>query len=138
MMDRKLLAGTLRNLATLIETSDDDEYNVLMELGLGAIIKRSADSKPRPKPVGNKRNSDWLIERVAESLQFVSSRESGFEILQRSELNRADLQSLAKRLDLPVLREDSVHRLMEKIVESCIGVRLNSEAIRGEGFRSAS
>jgi hypothetical protein len=135
-MNRKLLAGTLRNLAELIEDSDDREYALLVELGLCGISKGPASSKEKRKPTP--RRSDWLIDSAIESLKFVRTRESAFEVLERSELSRLDLQALAKRLDLHVMREDTVHRLMEKIVESSVGARLNSEAIRGEGLRSAS
>jgi len=132
MIDKKLLADTLRDLATLVETSNEQEYALLLEIGIGELGRGSRSVKQRSKAPKRIGASGRAIDEVIESLKGIRNRESGFEILERSRLTRMDLQELAKRLDLHVMREDNSHRLMEKIVESSIGSRLNSLAIRGE------
>ena len=46
-------------------------------------------------------------------------------------LNRDALESMARYLNLPVQRDDTVERLRAKIVENLIGARLRSDAIQG-------
>lgn len=68
---------------------------------------------------------------IQRNLSAAESTEAGFKILDKVRLSRAELEKMARSLDLPVMKQDSVGRLEEKIVEALIGSRLNSRAVRG-------
>ena len=69
--------------------------------------------------------------RLIAKLQEFGTREDGRRFLEASMLGKGQLEQLARLLDLPVSREDKADRLIDKIIEACIGSRLNSEAIQG-------
>lgn len=72
----------------------------------------------------------WL-DRIQAEFAEAASQDEGFAILDRARLTRADLVRLAKLVDIPVMKSDSVNRLQEKLIEALVGSRLNSKAVRG-------
>lgn len=75
-------------------------------------------------------NQDQLD--ILQGLTEMSSRADGETYLQSLRLNRTSLEALARHLEVPVQKSDNVARLREKLIESAIGYRLRSQAIRGE------
>jgi hypothetical protein len=71
-------------------------------------------------------------DRLRDDLKAAESTEVGFALIGEGQLNRSELERLARSLDLPVLRQDSVRRLEQKIVKALIGSRLNSRSVRGK------
>jgi hypothetical protein len=70
---------------------------------------------------------------VATELQQLSTRDAGDLLLRQKAPIRRELESLARYLNLPVQRDDTVERLRAKIVvENTIGSRLRSDAIQGK------
>lgn len=71
------------------------------------------------------------LEKLRLQLASVESREAGEEYLKNEKLSRADLQALARVLDIPVRKGDNMDAIRESVVEATIGYRLRSDAIRG-------
>jgi hypothetical protein len=71
------------------------------------------------------------IEKIIHRLQECRSRDEGFSLLSDAQLTRRELEAIARQLGLPILKSDTAERLESKLIESCIGARLTSEAIRG-------
>jgi hypothetical protein len=92
-----------------------------------ALVKRQASREVRASP--SKPSVDFDQLRV--NLTGVESREAGQEYLDEQNLSRADLQALARVLDIPVRKGDNMYAIKESIVEATIGYRLRSDAIRG-------
>ena len=124
-------ARLLRALAALIEKSSPDE--------IASLLKGQA-SLSHTKKVGAERpDADAILldmRRLAEKLQSLNSREEGQSLLSSMSLPRRNLEGLGRLLGVPILKTDNVSRLSEKIIESTIGSRLNSVAIRGDGSGS--
>lgn len=55
----------------------------------------------------------------------------GAALLRRAAPTKTDLVNLARHLDLPVSKRDTVEQLSDRIVDTTIGYRLRSAAIRG-------
>ena len=53
-------------------------------------------------------------------------------LLSSVSLTRKELERLGRLLGTPILKTDNMERLTEKIIETSIGSRLTSEAIRGD------
>ena len=141
MLDKRKLVTALRTLADFVETCSDEEIAALEVIGLSGLVKSSGGhAKPgtRKRVLIHKDEESRLVDETLDSLRFIQSRESGFSLLERKGLSKRALERVARSLDLPVVREDTAQRLVEKIVESSVGSRLNSEAIRGESRSSAA
>jgi hypothetical protein len=61
----------------------------------------------------------------------MSSREQGAQHLLSAAPTKTALQEVARYLDLPVRKSETIAELRERIVEATIGYRLRSRAIRG-------
>ncbi|MFD4697601.1 hypothetical protein [Streptomyces niveus] len=71
------------------------------------------------------------LEQLRIDLSSAESREAGEEHLKNKRLSRADLQALARVLDIPVRKGDNMDAIRESVVEATIGYRLRSDAIQG-------
>ena len=81
------------------------------------------------KPASSREPRD--ISSVGQRLIALESRDEGLQLLSKAELGRSDLERLARQLELPVRKDDTVERLRDRIIEATIGARLSSRAIRG-------
>ncbi|KXG86340.1 hypothetical protein [Agrobacterium bohemicum] len=114
-------------LASLTASEIDDlvsgKTQLKLSLGSAADVGRSNDDQGRPAVL------EW--EKLREALTGADTTEQGFAILTSIGMSRLELEQFSRFLDLPILKQDSVSRLQQKIVESLIGSRLNSKAVRG-------
>ncbi len=135
MVDKGKLAKLLRTLAEIVESSTDDELEALERSSISELIAAGSNSKKvKNRRLRSSANASDSVDvsGILESMRYLSSREAGISFLERHELNKRSLEQIARRLDLPVLREDTSGRLIQKIVEATLGPRLNAEAIRGD------
>jgi hypothetical protein len=70
------------------------------------------------------------ISDIISELNRMTSRESGLELLNNNCALRQDYESIAKRIDIPYTKKDTIEKLKEKIIEGTIGFRLRSQAIQ--------
>lgn len=75
--------------------------------------------------------SDERIDSIVETLSTQDSRQAVEEILDETKLGRAQLVQVLKHVDQNVESSDTVARLKAKLVESTVGYKLRSQAIRG-------
>jgi len=134
MVDKAKLAKLLRILAQIVDSSSDDELAALERYSVSKLMTPSSTSKSgKNKSTESSKNLDSTnISAIIESMRHLPSRDAGVSLLERQKLNKRTLEQIARRLDLPVMREDTAGRLIQKIVEATLGPRLNSEAIRGD------
>jgi hypothetical protein len=121
---RSQLSNILRRLADYIDRHPDEELAPIFEQA--AKLMQKSDIRSREKI------SPWQVGEIADKLRALPSREMGDAFLQSELPNRRSLEMLARFLQLPVQRDDSVERLRAKIVENTIGSRLRSDAIQGK------
>ena len=68
-------------------------------------------------------------ETIINRLKSYNTREEGELYLLSLDLKRKDLEAVAKALDLPYSKKDTIVKIREKIIEGTIGYRLRSNAI---------
>lgn len=68
-------------------------------------------------------------ENIINCLKNYNTREEGESYLLSLDLKRKDLEAVAKTLDLPFSKKDTIVKIREKIIEGTIGYRLSSNAI---------
>ena len=104
-----------------------EEMDALLDGRASLSVNKNGRTQKQPIPT---RPSPDLAQ-IRARLQEYRSREEGVSLLSEAQLTRRDLELLARQLGLPILRSDTIERLESKIIESCIGAKLTSEAIRG-------
>lgn len=129
--ERSAWASLLRKLADCIEEASaaDVEDLVSGRASLHIRSRASRDSRPAPAQVREQPATEWKT--VVERLRSLESRDEGERLLTEVAGTKALLEGLARYMDLPVVRQDTVEHLRRKIVESTIGSLLRSRAIRG-------
>ena len=126
------VARLLRALASLVEKSSYDDVALLLrgQAVLTKVDRRKKEDTTQsellpPIPAPN-------LSELSEKLHTLGSREDGLAVLSAISLTRRDLENLGRIVGIPIMKTDNMERLTEKIIETCIGSRLNSEAIRGD------
>jgi hypothetical protein len=131
MDERNTLAKLLRSLADCVENSTAEDVDGLLagrgRLRIEPQEPRQGRAPKRKVPASGIR--DWV--EITARLRALPSREDGQRLIEGLGLRRAGLEQLARAMDLPVSTRDNAERLRQKIIESCIGSRLVSQAIRG-------
>jgi hypothetical protein len=128
MTKRRETAALLRLVAGFLERLTDVEVRALLE-GKASLHVESVPPFAHTRSKSKVRSADPTA--IADALRQSRTREEATAVLTQEGVSRVVLEKLARRMDLPVLRSDSVDRLRQRIVESTIGFRINSEAIRG-------
>jgi hypothetical protein len=127
---RSELATILRMLADYVERYPDPELTPIFEQATS--LMRMAESKRKTRIFSSVRFGSEELNEVVAELRDLPSREDGVALLLAWAPSRRELEVLARFLQLPVQRDDTVERLRAKIVESTIGSRLRSDAIQGK------
>ena len=81
---------------------------------------------PEPHP-----NEAPQLQEIALLLSEVDSTEAAYAVFGKYDLSRAQLEKMARSIDVAVRKEDTGVKLIDKLVEALVGSRLNSRAIRG-------
>jgi hypothetical protein len=124
------LAIILRKLADHLEHRPDDELVAL--LFQAEKFVRNALAAKKNKAPSKSSKAAVSVDEISQTLQALPSRQAGEDLLREKISNREGLEKLARFLQLPVQRDDTIERLRTKIVENAIGSRLRSDAIQGD------
>lgn len=116
---RKLSSALLRLTDFELDKLQDSSYEIEIKI----VRKKSKDN------IHEKSKPD--LSDIIEKLTSFPSREKSLEFLQDSFKSKRLLETIARDLDIPIIKEDKADTLREKIVESTTGARLRSEAIKG-------
>lgn len=120
-------SSALRRLAAALDRMTDDEISKLNDPNCEIEIKIVR------RRVKEEASADGLdnLDAIVLQLSALRTRADAFQLIENSFANKKSLEQLAKRLDVSILKQDKIETLREKIVESTVGARLRSEAIKG-------
>lgn len=132
---KKSTAGStvalLRAISKILSMLSEEELNDLASGEATLVVRKLRDLDLDPDRISKKRDRDIDYLQLQDNLRAVETVQAGLAYLSDAQLTRVELERLARSLDLPVLKQDSVRRLEDKIVEALIGSRLSSRAVRG-------
>jgi hypothetical protein len=95
---------------------------------LGSVeSKRSIRSAPDSELFDSTR-----FERIVAELSLSESRTDALAILTSKLKSKKDLEIVARKLDIPIIKSEKAEALQEKIIEATAGSRLRSKAIQGK------
>jgi hypothetical protein len=77
-------------------------------------------------------DDDSFARPIAEKLRSVASREEAREYIEQLDLRAQELRMVAKLLKIYPKSGDSKDRVIDKLVEYTVGLRLRNAAVRGD------
>lgn len=101
-------------------------FEELSEKQIDAILSEKLNIKITLVKIHSTSRPEVPVDEYLEKLNAMSDRQSGEVFL--SVLNKSELQALAKKLDLSVDSSIAKDKLVNKVVERAIGLRLRQEA----------
>ena len=120
-------AALHRILAAFAELSEDD-LDKLLDDGYTIKIKVV---RVRSKEDSATSQADVDIPAIIAKLTDFTSREDAQRFLDENFGGRKLLEPIARKLDVPIMSQDKVDVLRDKIIEATVGARMRSQAIQG-------
>lgn len=114
-----------------IETKSKDSIDNLLER-IYEYIKNKKEHVLNY--IDNKNNSEMLLQKISYRLEELNDIEEANEYLLSNNnlLTKSDLLKLAKSLNVYIEKENSNEAISRKIVDSVVGAKLRSFALRGK------
>lgn len=119
-----------RRIADALELLSEEEVKKLSDpqysLEIRLVRRRSKDDTASAL-------LETDIEEVIKQLIAFPSRQDAHTHLERHFPTRRALELIARFLDIPIVKQDKVEALRDKIIEATVGARIRSQAIQGTG-----
>lgn len=119
----------LAQLTTLIQDLSDENLEKIT-LGTHSLELKIVKNKSLEK--GTSTTDSVNVINVVSELDVFLDRDSASHYLRDLVKNKRDLELVARHLDIAISRQDKSDDLINKIIESTVGARLGSAAIRGD------
>ncbi len=133
-MNKNIFTNLLQQFTKLLDLLSDDDVQDIINgkkcFTIGTVVEK--DKALAKKETNIDKVASTNLINLEELLQKVHSRSEAEELLKNSK--KTDLQKLAKALDIPVQSRDNISKIKEKIIESTIGFKLRSQAIRNSNI----
>lgn len=125
-MNQDIFTSLLKQFTQFISNLSEEDIN-----DLTGGRKRLCIELVEKKQSSHSKSPSTDLKDTEEQLVRTDSRDQAEELLK--DFKKADLQRIAKNLDIPIQKNEDVVRLREKIIESTVGFKLRSQAIQGRG-----
>lgn len=117
-----------RRLGEALDALSEDELKKLSDpqyvVEIKAIRRRAKDDTNLFPP-------DTSAEEAIAQITSLPSRQDAQALLDSKFSSKKALELIARKLDIPIIRQDKVEDLRDKIVEATVGARIRSQAIQG-------
>lgn len=119
-----------RRLAEAIDALTEEEIKRLSDPQYDVEV-RAVRRRPKEDSLGATSNID--ADDVIKTLTSKATRLEAQSFLDSNFSNKKMLEQIARRLDIPIIRQDKVEVLRDKIIEATVGAKMRSQAIQGTG-----
>lgn len=117
-----------RRLTEALDALSEEELKKLSDpqytVEIKAIRRRTKDDPNLFPP-------DASAEDAITQITSLPSRQDAQALLDSKFSSKKALEMIARKLDIPIIRQDKVEDLRDKIVEATVGARIRSQAIQG-------
>jgi hypothetical protein len=117
-----------RRLTEALDALSEDELKKLSDPQYAVEIKAV---RRRAKDELNLLPADTLAEDAIAQITSLPSRQEAQALLDSRFPSKKALEIIARKLDIPIIRQDKVEDLRDKIVEATVGAKIRSQAIQG-------
>lgn len=120
--------NALRRLVDAVERLSEDDLSKLGDESYSIEIRltRKRNKEDAITPI-----QEADLENVIEKLTNFPSREDAQQFLDANFSTRKSVELIARKLDIPISRQDKVETLRDKVIETTVGARVRSQAIQG-------
>lgn len=105
-----------------IRRLSDPQYTVEVR----AVRRRSKEESIDPP-------ADIDVDSIIEKISAMATRPEAQEFLDAKFPSRKLLEPIARKLDIPIVKQDRLEALRDKIIEATVGARIRSQTIQGTG-----
>lgn len=111
-----------------IEALSEEEFTKLADSVYSVEIRITRKrNKEEPVPLVSEEDLQSLIAKIT----GMPNREEAQQFLDINFSARKSIEPIARRLDIPIMKQDKIEILRDKIIEATVGARIRSEAIQG-------
>ncbi|SEF52403.1 hypothetical protein [Nitrosomonas ureae] len=121
-----------RRLARAIDRLSEDDLSKLSDDSYNIEI-RFTRKRNRDETI-NQVNEIDLVDVINKLIAF-PNREEAQRFLDTHYCTRKSVEPIARKLDIPISRQDKLEILRDKIIEATVGARIRSQAIQGDSVR---
>lgn len=118
----------IQRIAAALSELDEDDISKILDDAYTVEIRLV---RKRNKEDSSARITHIDAPAVVARLVEFSSREDAQKFLDENFGGRKLLELIARSLDIPIMKQDRVDALRDKIIESTVGARMRSQAIQG-------
>jgi hypothetical protein len=126
----KTTSWILQKLASALDDLSQDELAKLLDDSYSIEIKITRKRTQEERPTSA---HEVDIHLIIEQLTSCASREDAQIFLVNNHPTKKSLELIARKLDIPIIRQDTLVVLRDKVIEATVGARMRSQAIQGEG-----
>lgn len=121
------LSNALRRIINALDRLSEDEFSKLIDESYIVEIRLTRKRNKDENPAVLETDLSELVSRLTN----FASREEAQRFLDGNCSTRKALEPIARSLDIPILKQDKVEVLRDKIIEATTGARIRSQAIQG-------
>lgn len=125
---RLKFSGSLRRLVDAVEQLNEDDISKLGDESYSIEIRLT---RKRNKEEKNSPIQETDLANVIEKLTGFASREDAQHFLNANFSTRKSVELIARKLDIPISKQDKCETLRDKVIEATVGARVRSKAIQG-------
>lgn len=122
-----------RRISEALDSLSAEEIQRLSD-PLYTLEIRAVRKRIREESASNMASED--ADAVIKALTMLANRQEAQALLDSRFPTKKNLEAIARRLDIPIVRQDKVEELRDKIVEATVGARIRSQAIQGISAQS--
>ena len=122
------LSFLLTKFSDAIKTLNDEDIEKILS-GTHSIELKIVKNKSTSKSEEDSDQTDVL--NITKNLDSLADRVIAGDFLRETVKTKKKLELVARKLDIAISKQDKTEDLIAKIVESTVGARLRSAAIRG-------
>lgn len=121
-------SSTLRRLVDVLERLSEDDISKLGDESYSIEIRltRKRNKEETISPI-----QETDMANVIEKLAGFANREEAQHFLSANFPTRKSVELIARKLDIPISKQDKVETLRDKVIEATVGARVRSQAIQG-------
>jgi hypothetical protein len=133
---KELVLLILKDLIGQIQATDATRIEALM-CGEARLEFRIVSTTKEPTEHQKLERSENFEKNAAETLHGLSTREEGDQYIESICRSKEDLIRIARYLDLPVQKKETIKQIKDKIIEFTIGFRVRSAAVQGKSMEAS-
>lgn len=119
----------VRRLLDAVGGLSDDDFTKLVDPAYNIEIRFTQKKRGKEESALSVPQED--LQALITKLTSMSNREDAQQFLDSNFGTRKSVELIARWLDIPIMKQDKVEVLRDKVIEATVGARIRSEAIQG-------